>query len=268
MEDQPQIVAPIAATPPMPPEIGKAVIKVMSGVSKLSKDNKNPQGGYKYTSVDDFFEMLRPLMAEAALFDMLIEVSSKTFERKGAYDKTNTWLESEYDLYLYHESGAFYGPLRRKIQVIASGPQAYASAQSFVEKYFLRSLFKIATGDVDADDHPQDGLPKTGVDQKPARQSQAEDDGFASSAARYVKNAKARISEFKTLAELKAWWAGEAKTMDDFFDNENDQQFKLLKAAYVERGTNLQSAESALNGVSPSHAVTNGERITDDKIPY
>ena len=53
-----------------------------------------------------------------------------------------------------------YGPVRRDVTVIAAGPQAYASAESFVTKYFLRSTFKIPTGDKDdADLHENTPIP-------------------------------------------------------------------------------------------------------------
>jgi len=37
------------------------------------------------------------------------------------------------------------------------GPQSYMAAQSYCEKAFLRSLFKIPTGDLDLDQLPSDG---------------------------------------------------------------------------------------------------------------
>jgi hypothetical protein len=53
-----------------------------------------------------------------------------------------------------------YGPIRTNVTVKAQGPQAYASAKSYAEKYFLRQIFKVPTGEkVDADMHDKTILP-------------------------------------------------------------------------------------------------------------
>ena len=49
--------------------------------------------------------------------------------------------------------------LPRKIQVTASGPQAYGAAASYAEKFLWRGILKIPTGDADVDDMDQRGLP-------------------------------------------------------------------------------------------------------------
>ena len=137
----------------MPPEIAKAIVGVMTEVKKLSREGDNKFAKYKYTSVDQFYEALGPLMAAHHIFDVAIErsVSVETRETSDDYGKVkrSAWLSAEYDFWLFHESGASFGPISRTQEVIASGPQSYASAQSFAEKYFLRNLFKIPTGDVD-----------------------------------------------------------------------------------------------------------------------
>jgi hypothetical protein len=131
----------------MPVEIIKAILAVTLKVKTLGKDGNNEFAGYRYTSVDKFYEALGPLMAEQGLIDTVDEVSAVVQERGDV--KKSVWLIAEYEFRLFHESGASYGPLRRAIQVPATGPQSFASAQSFVEKYFLRTLFKVPTGDVD-----------------------------------------------------------------------------------------------------------------------
>ena len=149
----------ISASPVMPPEIAKAVIAVMREVKKLSKEGNNTYARYRFTSVDQFYEALGPLMASHGLFDVAVERSSVVEIREGMDDKGNVkksaWLSVDLDFWLYHESGASYGPILRHIQVMASGAQSYASAQSFAEKYFLRNLFKVPTGDVDEVDASQ-----------------------------------------------------------------------------------------------------------------
>ena len=213
--------------------------------------------------------MLRPLMAEAGLFDMLIEASSKTVVRVGNYDKKITWLECEYDIYLYHESGISFGPLRRMIQVIASGPQAYASAQSFVEKYFLRSLFKVATGDADADDHPKEELPAK--DERQPRDIHADkrkETRRKIDSVEYVGEAIDALKKIKTRAELTAWWKAENPNRNEYFASKEDPLYVELRTTCTEHGDTLQSEDAPKAEAPTEIAKTPAERLTDDKIPY
>lgn len=162
-----------APLPPMPPEIAKAIVVVMAQIRRLGKDTENKFQRYQYTSVDQFFEAVGPLMAEAGIFTLPIE-SSMEIERKETTNdqgqtKASIWLSATYDMYIYHASGASFGPISRSIQVPASGAQSYASAMSFVEKYFLRSLFKIPTGDADADGDDKRDLPPRSNNRTPPK---------------------------------------------------------------------------------------------------
>jgi len=89
-------------------------------------------------------------MAEAGLFVIVDEVS--VVGDKG-------FLTANYELFLVSEEGDSYGPIHRQVTVKASGPQSYASAQSYAEKYFLRQIFKVPTGEQDADAHEKVTLP-------------------------------------------------------------------------------------------------------------
>jgi hypothetical protein len=152
----------------MPIEIIKAIVAVTGKVKKLGKEGNNTFQRYKFTSVDQFYEALGPLMASEGLCDMAFEKSVTVEVRETANDqgvvKKGAWLIAEYDFVLYHESGVCSPAISRTIQVQASGAQSYASAQSYAEKYFLRNLFKVPTGDVDeVDQAVQEGLPPGNV---------------------------------------------------------------------------------------------------------
>lgn len=134
----------------MPKSVAARVVKVGQNVKKLHRDRHNEFAKYNYTSVDSFYEALGPIMAEAGLFVVLDEAS--VMAEKG-------FLISNYEIYLISEEGDSYGPMRRQVTVKATGPQSYASAQSYAEKYFLRQLFKVPTGEADADAHEKVTLP-------------------------------------------------------------------------------------------------------------
>jgi hypothetical protein len=135
----------------MPKSVASGVVAVTRGVNTLYRSERNNFAEYNYVSVDSFYEALGPLMAEAGIFDIINEVRSAT-------DKG--FLYCEYEIFLVSAEGEMYGPIRTNVTVKAQGPQAYASAKSYAEKYFLRQIFKVPTGEkVDADMHDKTILP-------------------------------------------------------------------------------------------------------------
>jgi len=166
--DEPQ---PLAPRPKMPPEIASGIIKVMKQVRQLGYDDANKFQNYKYVSTDKFMDFMRPLLADA---DILIMLDEDRVEITRAVNpetnKETSWLRVKYEIMIFHATGAEYGPLHRQCIVPASGAQAFASAQSYLLKYFMRALFQIPTGDKDADDHKADELPQGTGKAPPPRQ--------------------------------------------------------------------------------------------------
>lgn len=142
----------------MDDKICHAIAAVMAGLPKLDKAARNQHGGYNFASVDDFFEAVQPQMAKAGL---VVTSDEQDFEVIG--EGKDAWLKMRF-AFVAHAGGAEYGPLMRTAMVRASmGSQALGAAQSYAEKQFLRSLFKMATGEgagIDADSHPAADLPQ------------------------------------------------------------------------------------------------------------
>ena len=149
----------VTVRPTMPPAIAAAIIAVKKQVKQLGADDKNEHGHYNFVSVDKFYERIGKLMAEAGLALLIDE----TVTDVRGNDKTgNPWLFAQYDLTFMHENGALSHPLHRSIALPISGPQAFGAAQSYIEKQFLRQVFKVPTGDKDADDTaPGEGAPES-----------------------------------------------------------------------------------------------------------
>ena len=144
----------------MSPSIAAAIVNVCRDVRQLGADDRNNHGGYNFVSVDKFYASIGPVMAKYGLASLSNIARSEVVESVGDNGKVKSHLHTEWELYLIHEDGSMYGPVRRDVTVVAAGPQAYASAESFVTKYFLRSTFKIPTGDKDdADLHENTPIP-------------------------------------------------------------------------------------------------------------
>lgn len=131
----------------MPKEIAQAIIKIKQTVTMLGADDKNPHGGYKYVSVDKFYEVIGRKMAAEGLALIVDETAAEV--REGS--KGNPWLFTQYSMAFLHTSGVMSPPMRRSCALPISGPQAFGAAQSYIEKQFLRQIFKIPTGEQDAD---------------------------------------------------------------------------------------------------------------------
>ena len=136
----------------MPPEIAKAIKMVCASVEGLVADQDNKFANYKFVSHDQIKAKAGKLMAEHGLIIVADEVSSEVREKS---------LHCEFAFYIYHETGAEYGPVKRTVQVSASGAQAYGSAASYAQKYFIRDLFQIPTGEPDADSDQKHTLPES-----------------------------------------------------------------------------------------------------------
>lgn len=153
---------PHAATQ-MPAKIAASIIKVKKQVKQLGQDGNNSFAKFRYVSVDKFYDVIGRLMADAGLFVVTDETNITAETRETQTDngavKRSVWITATYELYLFHETGEQYGPVHRTIMVPATGPQAFGSGMSYVEKYFLRSLFKVPTGEEDADAAEQTGVP-------------------------------------------------------------------------------------------------------------
>ena len=243
---------PIAlpSRPTMPPEIAAAVCVVMGQITTLSKDERNKFQNYDYVSVDQFYALVGPLMAEAGIFTMLYEKSMDVGERKTTSDRGDTkasvWLSACYDVWIYHKSGAAFGPVERSITVPASGAQSYASAISFVEKYYLRSLFKIPTGDGDEDGAPKRDLPANGRrNDRPNDTHRPAVDDATSSKTFYIGQAEREWAKVTSREGMTKWWNDHKDAMGDIFDGNSDPLYADLKAKYQAHGKTLPATVEA-----------------------
>ena len=129
-------------------KIYAAVAKAMGEIKRVSKDNRNAEQEYDFASVDDFMAMVGPICAENGLVTIIDEDSREFIEKPGKYGPTQ-WVSIAYQITTWHASGESLPPVRRHVEVIRNGPQAYGAAQSYVLKQYYRGLLAIPTGDKD-----------------------------------------------------------------------------------------------------------------------
>ena len=184
MEIEPQSAHPSR----VPGSIVKAICKVQSSIEKaVSQDGKNQHGNYKFASTDAIYAALTLKLAEAGLTIITLEdgpvdvVHQETpLKEKGQFIKNangdvvtdrKPWLKCRFRFILATEQDTWdHEGSTRSLFVQITGPQTFMAAQSYAEKTFLRSLFKLPTGDLDLDAMPQEAA----EDERPKRKSSAQ----------------------------------------------------------------------------------------------
>lgn len=137
-----------AATPVKMADILAAIVAAMGEIKKVGKGGENKHDKYMFAGIDDFLSMVNPICAKHGLVFFVDEAVTEDFIRKGKYGDSS-WMRQTFAITTYHISGQTLPPVTRSVEVLRNGGTAYGSAQSYVLKQFLRSLFLIPTGDKD-----------------------------------------------------------------------------------------------------------------------
>lgn len=140
--------------------IVQAICRVQTSMEAVKKSAKNQHGGYNYASADDIYAAVIRRMAEAGLVIDALEVVPPQISKS---DKGSQWMRVTFQFVLSTtESTWTDASARRTVMLPMNGPQSFMAAQSYAEKAYLRSLFKLATGDMELDEiySIEDGAPK------------------------------------------------------------------------------------------------------------
>jgi len=128
--------------------IFSAMVKVMRGVEAIGKDRKNQQQGFVYRGIDDVYNDLHNLLADAGIVTIPCVVSDKAEERvtKTGGNLIYRILTMEYAFYA--EDGSSI--LARVIgEAMDSGDKASNKAMAVAHKYALLQTFCVPTADTD-----------------------------------------------------------------------------------------------------------------------
>jgi len=144
----------------IPGSIIKAICEIKRSLSAVAKTQRNSHGGYMFASTDDIYAALTRKMGEVGLVIVTLEDNCdiKRFEKTDKDGKTQTvqWAHLEYSFVLATEDATWTDArAKRTLYIQVTGPQTFQAATSFAEKAYLRSLFKIPSGDMDLDSMPQ-----------------------------------------------------------------------------------------------------------------
>ena len=207
-------------------EIDAAIVSAIGRVEKLAKVEKNKFDHYHFASIDAFLSLVNPICAEVGLFIRADEVEIHEFSKKSRSGES-AWVRITYDVTACHASGQSLPASRRSVEVARNGAQAFGSAQSYVLKQFMRSLFLIPTGDKDDADFQKT---ENGVVKSYAGQSGSIEERLAGHTS--------ELSKCETLGELAAEWkaaapvyrAASAEQKKELLQIKDDMKAKLERA--------------------------------------
>ena len=137
-------------------KLGEVIAKIIKEVPDLSKGHTNPHGKFNYVSIDEYYKEVASIAAANGLTWRVREASCEDVGRAKTRTGEQTLFKFtyEFDVILttgggeYIISGNF-----TSFSVIHpyQGPQTSGSAASYADKLFMRTTFKVVTGEPDAD---------------------------------------------------------------------------------------------------------------------
>lgn len=225
------------------PSIVKAICAIMTSVEAVAKSNRNAHGGYNYSSTDDIYAAVTRKMGEVGLVCLvqedLCEIKRvEATDPKTGQPKISQWARLEFSFILATEQGTWSDPkARRSLYIQVTGPQTFQSAQSYAEKAYLRSLFKLPTGDMDLDSMAQseDEFSQVALNGKQPRKSSAE--GKRDGSVKLFNEIRAEIAKavsaehLQHVKEIRAnEWAALPRAWSDTLDEDYAVRMDDLRA--------------------------------------
>lgn len=152
-------------------ELNEAVCAVMAELKRLKKADRNQFAKYDFTSVDDFKDEVRPLMAKNGLSLHVTQANFGFVEMKDDKDKTRQIAQFDFLITLYHKSGEKAEPEAMTVALPYTGAQTSGAARSYAIKEWMKSRFLASAGDMqeEADllDQSREGMRLSKTDARP-----------------------------------------------------------------------------------------------------
>jgi len=231
-------------TDQIPASIVQAICAVKATMGAVAKSNNNTHGGYKFASTDDIYAAVTRKMGEVGLVLLVLEDHCDIKRIEGKDNKVSQWAHMVFSFVLATPEATWTDKrCCRTLYIQVTGAQTFQAAQSYAEKAYLRSLFKIPTGDVDLDSMPQadneDDQVALSRPRKPKSSSAAKKDGTDEVFNEIVRNVKSAPT-LSHLEQIPTLYADEIGTLPqrwhDLYEGEYETRF-------IQLGGKSQAAE-------------------------
>lgn len=143
------------------PLIFKAIPAVMAELGAVGKNSRNQQQGYRFRSIDDVTNALKPLLSKHNVFVVPTLMSSEREERQTAKGGTIFYERCKYAFDFYAGDGSSVQAVVQS-EGMDSADKASNKALVAAFKYLVTTVFCIATEDTeDADKSTEEVRPAT-----------------------------------------------------------------------------------------------------------
>jgi hypothetical protein len=142
-----------ARTPSDKPELSvlKTIIGVANAIHQLKKTTENAHARYKYVPIDDFYREAAVICKARGLLWTIRETSCEHVGHTKTRGGDVPVFKYRYEFDMFTEAGMIKSYTSLSVLHPLQGPQTSGSALSYAEKMMMRTTFKIATGEEDAD---------------------------------------------------------------------------------------------------------------------
>ena len=123
------------------PALAARVLAVQAAARGIERTEENSHANFKYAPIDMYYYMMRPLLDAAELFVVIDEVES-SIEMIGG----KPFYKAVFVIKLFDIDGNHL-TVRRSILTQYFGAQTAGAALSYIQKFFYRTTFNIATGE-------------------------------------------------------------------------------------------------------------------------
>lgn len=135
------------------------ILRTINEVPSLKKGERNQHGGYNYVSIDDYYEKVAKIAATNGVTWKAREVSSEVITVGEKADRNGNVIpvlalktKYEFDLMTGFVGDGFHSNFFScTILHPLQGAQTAGSSLSYADKLFMRTVFKVVTGEGDAD---------------------------------------------------------------------------------------------------------------------
>lgn len=185
----------------IPSSLIASKVAITAEIKRLEKMHENKHGGYQFTSVDDFKDDIRPIMAKHGVDLHVSEESYDLMSVKSKDGKETNVAKIRFKFVLYHVSGEYSEPSYLTVCLPYTGAQTSGAAQSYaIKECVYKGLFQASSGDVTEEADLHDTTKFSATD----RMSKAEAKPLYEALQREMR---AIVAETRDHDELYKWWA-------------------------------------------------------------
>lgn len=132
-------------------DINKAINKTITEVPDLSKSARNKHGGFNYVSIDSYYQEVAKVAAKNGLSWSVRETGCDYAGAVKTRNGEQMVYKFTYEFDVACGSSTHRGYSSFSVIHPYQGPQTAGSAASYADKLFMRTTFKVVTGEEDAD---------------------------------------------------------------------------------------------------------------------